>query len=139
MSTIRPGLVIVSQRGYLCFLVPPRCASTSCLCRPLGLVYRCGAGLCCITNDVSNLPSCIPPSQCRAALMVMIYRKSLRLSYIKGGVGDIVNLISNDQALPNKSPVTLAVSVNLRASGTSLKSSVLRQMAMILQTQQKKS
>ncbi|TPX37470.1 hypothetical protein SmJEL517_g00565 [Synchytrium microbalum] len=34
--------------------------------------------------------------QCRAALMVMIYRKSLRLSYIKGGVGDIVNLISND-------------------------------------------
>ena len=32
--------------------------------------------------------------QCRAALMVMIYRKSLRLSYVKGGVGDIVNLIS---------------------------------------------
>lgn len=26
--------------------------------------------------------------------MVMIYRKSLRLSYVKGGVGDIVNLIS---------------------------------------------
>lgn len=32
--------------------------------------------------------------QCRAALMVMIYRKSLKLSYVKGGVGDIVNLIS---------------------------------------------
>lgn len=34
--------------------------------------------------------------QCRAALMVMIYRKSLMLSYVKGGVGDIVNLISNE-------------------------------------------
>jgi hypothetical protein len=32
--------------------------------------------------------------QCRAALMVLIYRKSLRLSYLRGGVGDIVNLIS---------------------------------------------
>ncbi len=28
--------------------------------------------------------------------MVLIYRKSLKLSYIKGGVGDVVNLISND-------------------------------------------
>ena len=28
--------------------------------------------------------------------MVLIYRKSLRLSYVKGGVGDIVNLISNE-------------------------------------------
>ncbi|KAI8929067.1 hypothetical protein BC831DRAFT_547895 [Entophlyctis helioformis] len=34
--------------------------------------------------------------QCRAALMVLIYRKSLRLSYVRGGVGDIVNLISNE-------------------------------------------
>ncbi|KAJ8327311.1 hypothetical protein, variant [Batrachochytrium dendrobatidis JEL423] len=34
--------------------------------------------------------------QCRAALMVLIYRKSLRLSYVKGGVGDVVNLISNE-------------------------------------------
>ncbi|KAI8840915.1 hypothetical protein BC829DRAFT_446831 [Chytridium lagenaria] len=34
--------------------------------------------------------------QCRAALMVLIYRKSLRLSYVKGGVGDIVNLIANE-------------------------------------------
>ncbi|KAJ1548114.1 hypothetical protein HK096_004666, partial [Nowakowskiella sp. JEL0078] len=34
--------------------------------------------------------------QTRAALMVLIYRKSLKLSYIKGGVGDIVNLISNE-------------------------------------------
>ncbi|KAJ3038374.1 hypothetical protein HK097_003196, partial [Rhizophlyctis rosea] len=34
--------------------------------------------------------------QCRAALMVLIYRKSLKLSYVKGGVGDIVNLISNE-------------------------------------------
>ncbi|KAJ1328496.1 hypothetical protein BSLG_010228 [Batrachochytrium salamandrivorans] len=33
---------------------------------------------------------------CRAALMVLIYRKSLRLSYVKGGVGDVVNLISNE-------------------------------------------
>ena len=32
----------------------------------------------------------------RAALMVLIYRKSLRLSYVKGGVGDIVNLIANE-------------------------------------------
>jgi hypothetical protein len=32
----------------------------------------------------------------RGALMVMIYRKSLRLSYLRGGVGDVVNLISND-------------------------------------------
>ncbi|KAJ3113679.1 Multidrug resistance-associated protein 1 [Phlyctochytrium bullatum] len=34
--------------------------------------------------------------QCRAALMVLVYRKSLKLSYVKGGVGDIVNLISNE-------------------------------------------
>eukprot|EP00842_Homolaphlyctis_polyrhiza_P000575 jgi/Hompol1/1518/HPOL_000924-RA len=34
--------------------------------------------------------------QSRAALMVLIYRKSLRLSYVRGGVGDIVNLISNE-------------------------------------------
>lgn len=34
--------------------------------------------------------------QCRAALMVLIYRKSLKLSYVKGGIGDIVNLISNE-------------------------------------------
>ncbi|KAI9098245.1 hypothetical protein DFS34DRAFT_620123 [Phlyctochytrium arcticum] len=34
--------------------------------------------------------------QCRAALMVLIYRKSLRLSYVRGGVSDIVNLISNE-------------------------------------------
>ncbi|KAJ3077663.1 Multidrug resistance-associated protein 1, partial [Quaeritorhiza haematococci] len=34
--------------------------------------------------------------QCRAALMVLIYRKSLRLSYVKGGIGDIVNLVSNE-------------------------------------------
>ncbi|KAI9204916.1 P-loop containing nucleoside triphosphate hydrolase protein [Polychytrium aggregatum] len=30
----------------------------------------------------------------RAALMVMVYRKSLKLSYVKGGIGDVVNLIS---------------------------------------------
>ncbi|KAJ3297065.1 hypothetical protein HDU79_004908, partial [Rhizoclosmatium sp. JEL0117] len=34
--------------------------------------------------------------RCRAALMVLIYRKSLKLSYVKGGVGDIVNLIANE-------------------------------------------
>ena len=34
--------------------------------------------------------------QCRGALMVLIYRKSLKISFVKGGVGDIVNLISND-------------------------------------------
>lgn len=34
--------------------------------------------------------------RCRAALMVLVYRKSLKLSYVKGGVGDVVNLISND-------------------------------------------
>lgn len=34
--------------------------------------------------------------QCRASLMVLIYRKSLRLSCVPGGIGDIVNLISND-------------------------------------------
>jgi ABC-type multidrug transport system fused ATPase/permease subunit len=28
--------------------------------------------------------------------MVLIYRKSLRLSYLKGGAGEVVNLISND-------------------------------------------
>ncbi|KAJ1557819.1 hypothetical protein HK405_015106, partial [Cladochytrium tenue] len=33
---------------------------------------------------------------CRAALMVLIYRKSLRLSYVKGGVNDIVNLIASE-------------------------------------------
>ncbi|KAJ3120051.1 Canalicular multispecific organic anion transporter 1, partial [Physocladia obscura] len=34
--------------------------------------------------------------RCRASLMVLIYRKSLKLSYVKGGVGDIVNLIANE-------------------------------------------
>ncbi|KAJ3347206.1 Multidrug resistance-associated protein 1 [Entophlyctis luteolus] len=34
--------------------------------------------------------------QCRASLMVMIYRKSLKLSYVKGGVGDVVNLMANE-------------------------------------------
>jgi hypothetical protein len=34
--------------------------------------------------------------QCRAALMVLIYHKSLKLSYVKDGVGNIVNLISNE-------------------------------------------
>ncbi|KAJ3067239.1 hypothetical protein HDU98_009578 [Podochytrium sp. JEL0797] len=34
--------------------------------------------------------------RCRAALMVLVYRKSLKLSYVKGGVGDIVNLIANE-------------------------------------------
>ncbi|KAI8811089.1 P-loop containing nucleoside triphosphate hydrolase protein, partial [Cladochytrium replicatum] len=34
--------------------------------------------------------------QSRSALLVLIYRKSLRLSYVKGGIGDIVNLISNE-------------------------------------------
>jgi len=33
--------------------------------------------------------------QVRAALMVLIYRKSLRLSSV-GGTGDIVNLVAND-------------------------------------------
>ena len=28
--------------------------------------------------------------------MVLVYRKSLRLSFLRGGVGDIVNLISNE-------------------------------------------
>ena len=32
--------------------------------------------------------------QCRAGLMVLVYRKSLKLSYVQGGVGEIVNLIS---------------------------------------------
>ncbi|KAI9357581.1 hypothetical protein DFJ73DRAFT_910594 [Zopfochytrium polystomum] len=34
--------------------------------------------------------------QCRAALMVLVFRKSLRLSYVKGGVKDIVNLIASE-------------------------------------------
>ncbi|KAJ3328463.1 hypothetical protein HDU76_009907 [Blyttiomyces sp. JEL0837] len=34
--------------------------------------------------------------QCRAALMVLIYRKALRLSFVKGGVSDIVNLIAHE-------------------------------------------
>ncbi|KAJ3205877.1 Multidrug resistance-associated protein 1 [Entophlyctis luteolus] len=34
--------------------------------------------------------------KCRASLMVMIYRKSLKLSYVKGGVGDVVNLMANE-------------------------------------------
>ncbi|KAJ3351300.1 Multidrug resistance-associated protein 1 [Entophlyctis luteolus] len=34
--------------------------------------------------------------RCRASLMVMIYRKSLKLSYVKGGVGDVVNLMANE-------------------------------------------
>ncbi|RKP01598.1 hypothetical protein CXG81DRAFT_6843, partial [Caulochytrium protostelioides] len=32
--------------------------------------------------------------QVRAGLIVLVYRKSLRVSYVRGGVGDIVNLIS---------------------------------------------
>ncbi|GET01001.1 multidrug resistance-associated protein 4 isoform X1 [Rhizophagus clarus] len=34
--------------------------------------------------------------QVRAALMVLIYRKSLRLSSVSGGTGDIINLVAND-------------------------------------------
>ncbi|EXX63324.1 P-loop containing nucleoside triphosphate hydrolase protein [Rhizophagus irregularis DAOM 181602=DAOM 197198] len=34
--------------------------------------------------------------QVRAALMVLIYRKSLRLSSDRGGTGDIINLVAND-------------------------------------------
>ncbi|TPX46318.1 hypothetical protein SeLEV6574_g03291 [Synchytrium endobioticum] len=59
-----------------------------------GLFVSCAAGSLCF-HQLSMQTTRIG-IQCRAALMVMIYRKSLRLSYIKGGVGDIVNLISND-------------------------------------------
>ncbi|KAJ3270542.1 Multidrug resistance-associated protein 1 [Terramyces sp. JEL0728] len=58
----------------------------------IALVYKCTK-----TNDVRNLLLMLDrteTAECRAALMVLIYRKSLRLSYVKGGVGDIVNLIS---------------------------------------------
>ncbi|KAK9702420.1 hypothetical protein K7432_011256 [Basidiobolus ranarum] len=34
--------------------------------------------------------------QVRAALMVMIYRKSLKLSTVQGGLGDVVNLVADD-------------------------------------------
>ncbi|KAF9202770.1 Multidrug resistance-associated protein 4 [Haplosporangium sp. Z 27] len=34
--------------------------------------------------------------QVRAGLMVLIYRKSLKLSSVHGGIGNIINLISND-------------------------------------------
>ncbi|CAJ0633095.1 12600_t:CDS:10 [Entrophospora sp. SA101] len=34
--------------------------------------------------------------QVRAALMVLIYRKALKLSTVRGRIGDIVNLVSND-------------------------------------------
>ncbi|RIB08493.1 P-loop containing nucleoside triphosphate hydrolase protein [Gigaspora rosea] len=34
--------------------------------------------------------------QVRAALMVLVYRKSLRLGTIGGGIGDVVKLVSND-------------------------------------------
>ncbi|KAL1919902.1 uncharacterized protein VTP21DRAFT_1834 [Calcarisporiella thermophila] len=33
--------------------------------------------------------------QVRAALMTLIYRKSLKLSYLKGGIGDVVNLVAD--------------------------------------------
>ncbi|KAI8803261.1 P-loop containing nucleoside triphosphate hydrolase protein [Cladochytrium replicatum] len=35
-------------------------------------------------------------TQIRAALMVLIFRKSLRISRIRGGAGDIINIISTD-------------------------------------------
>ncbi|ORX88735.1 P-loop containing nucleoside triphosphate hydrolase protein [Basidiobolus meristosporus CBS 931.73] len=34
--------------------------------------------------------------QVRAALMVLIYRKALKLSTVQGGVGDVVNLVAED-------------------------------------------
>ena len=36
------------------------------------------------------------PMQVRAGLMVLIYRKSLKLSSAHGGIGNVINLISND-------------------------------------------
>ncbi|KAJ3130188.1 Canalicular multispecific organic anion transporter 2 [Nowakowskiella sp. JEL0407] len=60
----------------------------------LGLLFSSAFAAICFHQLMSH--SIQTGVQMRAALMVLIYRKSLKLSYIKGGVGDIVNLISNE-------------------------------------------
>jgi ABC-type multidrug transport system fused ATPase/permease subunit len=60
----------------------------------LGLFLSCFLGSLCFHQLA--IQSTRIGIRCRAALMVLVYRKSLKLSYVKGGVGDVVNLISND-------------------------------------------
>jgi hypothetical protein len=68
--------------------------------RRYGHLYAFGLFLCAFIGSLCYHQLTIQTTrigiQCRAALMVLIYRKSLKLSYVRGGVGDIVNLISNE-------------------------------------------
>lgn len=64
-----------------------------------GIGYATAIFVCCVCSSISyhSLSSqCTRIGiQCRAALVTLIYRKALRLSYV-GGIGDVINLISND-------------------------------------------
>ncbi|ORY95166.1 hypothetical protein BCR41DRAFT_375894 [Lobosporangium transversale] len=65
-----------------------------------GYLYALGLFLTCIGSSVciqQVMAECTRIGvQVRAGLMVLIYRKSLKLSSAHGGIGNIINLISND-------------------------------------------
>ncbi|KAF8938986.1 hypothetical protein BGZ58_010986 [Dissophora ornata] len=65
-----------------------------------GYLYALGIFLTCIGSSVciqQVMAECTRIGvQVRAGLMVLIYRKSLKLSSAHGGIGNIINLISND-------------------------------------------
>ncbi|KAG0214474.1 hypothetical protein BGX28_001928 [Mortierella sp. GBA30] len=60
----------------------------------LGLFLTCVGSSICIQQVMAE--STRIGVQVRAGLMVLIYRKSLKLSSAHGGVGNIINLLSND-------------------------------------------
>ncbi|KAF9433662.1 Multidrug resistance-associated protein 4 [Entomortierella beljakovae] len=60
----------------------------------LGLFITSVAGSICIQQVMAECTRI--GVQVRAGLMVLIYRKSLKLSSANGGIGNIINLISND-------------------------------------------
>ncbi|KAG0056100.1 hypothetical protein BGZ83_006361 [Gryganskiella cystojenkinii] len=65
-----------------------------------GYLYALGLFLTCVCSSVciqQVMAECTRIGvQVRAGLMVLIYRKSLKLSSAHGGIGNIINLISND-------------------------------------------
>ncbi|CAG8531990.1 7856_t:CDS:10 [Paraglomus brasilianum] len=65
-----------------------------------GHIYALGFFLCALFSSIcinQLIAECTRVGvQVRAALMVMIYRKSLRLGSVPGGISDVVNLLSND-------------------------------------------
>ncbi|KAF9098810.1 Multidrug resistance-associated protein 4 [Mortierella sp. AD031] len=65
-----------------------------------GYLYALGLFLTCVGSSVciqQVMAECTRIGvQVRAGLMVLIYRKSLKLSSAHGGIGNIINLLSND-------------------------------------------